>query len=71
MSGGPLINDLGEVVGIVTLVTYGMTQSEMGTFVVEDQPVALPIHLVRKHIMTNNSLVSVKSRLGTERRPSD
>lgn len=50
MSGGPLINDLGEVVGIVTLIRYGIEKSEKGMFAVEDQPVALPIHLVRKYL---------------------
>ncbi|TFH46108.1 MAG: trypsin-like serine protease, partial [ANME-2 cluster archaeon] len=51
MSGGPLINDLGEVVGIVTLIRYGIGKSEKGMFAVEDQPVALPVHLVRKFLM--------------------
>jgi S1-C subfamily serine protease len=51
MSGGPLINDLGEVVGIITLVRYQMGQSEKGIVAVEDQPVALPIHLLRKYLM--------------------
>jgi molecular chaperone DnaK len=51
MSGGPLINDLGEVVGIVTFsVVYSVRQNEKGVPFVEDQPVALPIHLVRKYI---------------------
>jgi len=44
MSGSPLINDLGEVVGIVTLVRYQIGQrigqSEREIFAVEDQPVA-------------------------------
>jgi molecular chaperone DnaK len=52
MSGGPLINDLGEVVGIVTLTRYGRRQSENGMVAVENQPVALPIHLVKKHLMS-------------------
>jgi len=51
MSGGPLINDLGEVVGIVTLIRYGIEQSEKGIVALENQPVALPIHLVRKYLM--------------------
>ena len=55
MSGGPLINDLGEVVGIVTFIRYGIGKSEKGTFAVEDQPVALPIHLVRKYLMKYGS----------------
>lgn len=50
MSGGPLINDLGEVVGIVTLTRYGMRPSKKGMLLVEDQPVALPIDLVRKYV---------------------
>ena len=52
MSGGPLINELGEVVGIVTLIRYGMRQSEKGMVLVEDQPVALPIDLARKYLMS-------------------
>ncbi len=55
MSGGPLINDLGEVVGIVTLIRYGIGKSEKGMFAVEDQPVALPVHLVRKYLMKYGS----------------
>lgn len=41
MSGGPLFNSLGEVVGVVTC-TYVNNIS---------QPVALPIHIVKKYIM--------------------
>lgn len=52
MSGGPLINDLGEVVGIITLTRYAVRPSEAGIFLMEDQPVALPIHLVRKYLMS-------------------
>lgn len=51
MSGCPLINDLGEVVGIVTLIRYGIQHSKIGMFAVEDQPVALPVYLVRKYLM--------------------
>lgn len=51
MSGSPLINDLGEVVGIITLIRYQVGQSRNGIIAVEDQPVALPIHLVRKYLM--------------------
>lgn len=51
MSGGPLFNDLGEVAGIVTLVQVEMRQSEQGTFSVGEQPVALPIQLVKKYTM--------------------
>jgi molecular chaperone DnaK len=61
MSGSPLINDLGEVVGIVTLVRYQIGQrigqSERDIFVVEDQPVALPIHLVGKYLMKYEKLM--------------
>ena len=53
MSGGPLINDLGEVVGIVTLTRYDMAQSDKGVVAVGDQPVALPIHLVRNYLIKN------------------
>lgn len=51
MSGGPLINDLGEVVGIVTFIRYGIKGNEKGVFAVENQPVALPVHLLRKYLM--------------------
>ena len=54
MSGGPLINDLGEVVGIVTLTRYAGRPTESGVVMVEDQPVALPIHLVSKYLMSNH-----------------
>jgi molecular chaperone DnaK len=50
MSGGPLINELGEVIGVVTSVRYRQAQSEDRTLLVEDQPIALPIHLVRKYV---------------------
>jgi molecular chaperone DnaK len=51
MSGGPLINDLGEVIGIVTRIQYEVEQSDKGTFAIGDQPVALPIHLVRNYLL--------------------
>ncbi|HUV79480.1 MAG TPA: Hsp70 family protein [Candidatus Bathyarchaeia archaeon] len=55
MSGSPLINDLGEVVGIITLVRYQIGgqigHGKKGIFAVDDQPVALPIHLVKKYLM--------------------
>ncbi|MFM7663352.1 MAG: S1C family serine protease, partial [Bacteroidota bacterium] len=41
-SGGPLINSLGEVVGITTLYYTEL--------VVGGQPVALPIHLINKYL---------------------
>ncbi|NNJ09471.1 Hsp70 family protein [Chloroflexales bacterium ZM16-3] len=50
MSGGPLINDLGEVIGIVTLVQYEQIQHEQGVAMVENQPVALPAHLLEKYV---------------------
>jgi S1-C subfamily serine protease len=49
MSGGPLINELGEVVGIITFIQYRVKPGVEGTLYVEDQPVALPIDLVRKY----------------------
>ena len=49
MSGGPLINELGEVIGIVSFVQYKVRPSEEGPMFVENQPVALPIDLVRKY----------------------
>jgi molecular chaperone DnaK len=55
MSGGPLINDLGEVVGIVTLIQLELRPSEQGMWLVGDQPVALPIQLV-KNTPTASSL---------------
>jgi molecular chaperone DnaK len=51
MSGSPLINGIGEVVGIITLIKYGIKQNEKGMFAMDDQPVALPVHLVRKYMM--------------------
>lgn len=50
MSGGPLINDLGEVVGVVTLSRYGARPSPRGGVLVESQPIALPIDLVRRYV---------------------
>ena len=50
MSGGPLINDLGEVVGIVTLILIGRESDEKEQVFNEHQPVALPIYLVRKYL---------------------
>ena len=44
MSGGPIINDLGEVVGIITFVLSDPR-------VAESQPVALPVYLLRKYLM--------------------
>jgi len=55
MSGGPLINDLGEVVGIVTLKWYGGSLTDTGMVLIEDQPVALPIHLISKYLNDNHS----------------
>lgn len=51
MSGGPLINNLGEVVGIVTFILYEVHHNEKGTFSGGDQPVALPIFLLRNYLM--------------------
>ena len=51
MSGGPLINDLGEVIGIITLIRYEVEQSDKGAIAIGDQPVALPIHLVRNYLI--------------------
>lgn len=51
MSGGPLINDLGEVIGIITLIKFDVKQSDKGTIAQGDQPVALPIHLVRNYLI--------------------
>ena len=50
MSGGPLINGLGEAVGIVTLI---LRPNEEGGAYVENQPVALPIDLVRKYVTSS------------------
>jgi molecular chaperone DnaK len=50
MSGGPLINELGEVVGILTMIRYRLGKSEQGLFATENQPVALPISLFKKYI---------------------
>lgn len=50
MSGGPLINELGEVVGIVTMFRESMRTDSKGVIHLEQQPAALPIYLVRKFI---------------------
>lgn len=50
MSGGPLINDIGEVVGIVTFTQYHIRNNETGVTAMENQPVALPIHLITEMI---------------------
>lgn len=60
MSGGPLINDLGEVIGIVTLVRYKVKQSDEGAYAIEDQPVALPIHLVRNYLIKHKVAIDNK-----------
>jgi S1-C subfamily serine protease len=52
MSGGPLMNALGEVVGILAFVRYDMSADRNGRVFVQDQPTALPIHLVRKYVMS-------------------
>jgi len=46
MSGGPLINDLGEVVGVLTLIEYLPEGDDDKYF--QAQPVAQPIHLVKR-----------------------
>jgi len=46
MSGGPLINDLGEVVGVLTMIEYLPEGKDEKYF--QAQPIALPIHLVKK-----------------------
>jgi len=56
MSGGPLINDLGEVVGIITLIKYEIEQSANGAIAVGNQPVALPIHLVSDYLTKHQAV---------------
>jgi len=50
MSGGPLINGLGEVVGIVTGSQVEPRQIWNRIVSVADQPLALPIYLVEKYL---------------------
>jgi molecular chaperone DnaK len=50
MSGGPIINDIGEIVGIVTFIQYHIRNNESGVTALENQPVALPIHLITEMI---------------------
>jgi S1-C subfamily serine protease len=50
MSGGPILNDVGEVVGMITLVQYHLRNHESGFARQENQPVALPIRLVSDFI---------------------
>jgi len=42
---------LGEVIGIITLIRYEVEQSDKGAIAIGDQPVALPIHLVRNYLI--------------------
>jgi molecular chaperone DnaK len=50
MSGGPLINGLGEVVGIITGAQVEARQIQNRIVPVADQPLALPIYLVEKYL---------------------
>lgn len=51
MSGGPLINALGEVVGIITLIHYRILGPRVDTtLIAEDQPIALPIDLAKRYV---------------------
>lgn len=50
MSGGPIINDIGEIVGIITFTQYHIRNNESGVTAMENQPVALPIHLITELI---------------------
>ena len=61
MSGGPLINDLGEVVGLITMIQYAIAESERGAFATEYQPIALPIHLVRKYLVKQSCRLQSKT----------
>lgn len=56
MSGGPIINDIGEVIGVTTLVQYRVKNNWEGYAAVENQPVALPIYLVRELMQENHLL---------------
>jgi S1-C subfamily serine protease len=50
MSGGALMNDLGQVIGIITLTKYRLGEFDSKTVALEDQPIALPIHLIESHL---------------------
>jgi molecular chaperone DnaK len=54
MSGGPLINALGEVVGILTLLQYRVGPRDKGVLYVERQPIALPIGLVKRYVTSGH-----------------
>ena len=41
MSGGPLFNDLEEVIGINTMIQYKMAENDQGTVDVENQNIVL------------------------------
>ena len=57
MSGGPLINDLGEVIGIATFVEYEFRQTENETYTLGNQPVALPVDIVKKYLMNKKAFL--------------
>ena len=51
-SGGPLMNGLGEVIGINTFVIRHFTREKDVSFTDFEQPVAVPIWLMRNWIET-------------------
>ena len=50
MSGGPLINDLGEVIGINTMTSYNFRDVDQGHVIMEDQHIAISTRLLEKYL---------------------
>ncbi|OJJ19540.1 hypothetical protein BKI52_22295 [marine bacterium AO1-C] len=54
MVGGPLVSSIGEVLGVVTFTQYRVAGVEAGFGAMQNQPVAIPIHLVEAFVERQN-----------------
>ena len=54
LEGSPLINSIGEVIGIVTFTQYKVSDATAGFATMENQPVAIPIHLIEALVERQN-----------------